>query len=276
MQFLVNCQKRLYMIKATFKNIQSTLLELVSSSKSSIQISVAWFTNKELMGRLIDKIAEGVNVEIIISDDVNNKRLSPKEFLIKGGNLMILNSRSGKFLHEKFAVFDSKTLISGSYNWTYSAEYHNHESLIITDDSTLIKQFEIRFKNLKEEVELYESNLLVNETFAGADLIEQEYANLELELENDLIKALDESKKLHAKVNFDFVLKFIKSYGGIGAGKRLMNTGLDKIQSGFLKMWELGRMDLTFESIISKPKYKDLFDERTISIALERLNKFKK
>lgn len=262
--------------KANFKHIQKTIEELISLTKSSIQIAVAWFTNKELMGLLIDKVKDGIQVEIIISDDINNKRLSPKDFLKNGGNMMVLKTKSGKFLHEKFAIFDNETLIMGSYNWTYSAEYHNHESVIVTNNVLLIKQFSIRFKTIKEQVELYETNLLDNEIFKGADRIEEEYAHLEKDLEVDLENSLKEAKNLHAKVNFDFVYKFIRDYGAIGAAKRLMNTGTDKIQSGFIKMWELNRMDLTFESIITKPKYKELFDERTISIAIERLKKFDK
>lgn len=118
--------------------------------------------------------------------------------------------------------------------------------------------------------------LLTNEQFKSADKVEEKFANLENDLESDFLKAIDESRKIHAKINFDFVLTFLKSYGAIGATKRLMQTGTDKIQSGFIKMWELNRMDLTFESIIVKEKYKVLFDENTIKIALERLKKFEK
>lgn len=262
--------------RATFHKIQKTLEEHISLSKTTIKISVAWFTNKELLGLLTDKVKSGVSVEIIISDDINNKRLSPKDFLSNGGQLLIFKTNSGKFLHDKFAIFDNKTVIAGSYNWTHSAEYHNSESVIITTSETAIKQFEIRFQKLKEQVQQFNSSLLTNEINKSADIIEQKFANLERELENDLLTALDESRKLNAKINFDFVLTFIKSYGAIGATKRLMQTGIDKIQSGFIKMWELNRMDLTFESIIVNPKYSLLFDEQTIKIAAERLKIFEK
>ena len=138
----------------------------------------------------------------------------------------------------------------------------------------MITQFEIRFKKLKEQVHQFNISLLTNELNKGSDIVEEKYANLEKDLESDLLHALAESKKINAKINFDFVLTFIKSYGAIGAAKRLMHTGIDKIQSGFIKMWELNRIDLTFESIIIKPKYGVLFDELTINVAKERLKKF--
>lgn len=262
--------------RATFSNIQKTLEGLISSTQNSIKISIAWFTNKELLGLLTDKVKNGVSVEIIISDDINNKRLSPKEFILGGGQILIFKTNSGKFLHDKFAIFDDKSVVVGSYNWTYTAEYHNSESVIIERNEQVIKQFEIRFQKLKEQVQQFNLSLLTNEINKGSDLVEQKFANLEKDLENDLLIALEESKKINAKINFDLVLTFIKSYGSIGAAKRLMQTGMDKIQSGFIKMWELNRMDLTFESIIVNPKYSVLFDEPTINIAKERLKKFEK
>ncbi len=261
-------------IRATFNNIQKTLEGLISSSNDCIKISVAWFTNKELLGLLTDKVKNGIKVEIIISDDINNKRLPTKDYLLNGGQLMIFKTDSGKFLHDKFAIFDNKTVVVGSYNWTHSAEYHNSESVVITTNEQVIKQFEIRFQKLKEQVHQFNKLLLTNEQFISADRIEEKYADLENELENDFFRAIEESRNIHAKIDFDFILKFIKSYGAIGATKKLMYTGTEKIQAGFIKMWELGRMDLTFESIIVKEKYKVLFDEKTINTAIERLKKF--
>ncbi len=66
-----------------------------------------------------------------------------------------------------------------------------------------------------------------------------------------------------------------KTFGGIGAAKRLMLTGTEKIQSGFIKLWEVNRLDLTFEGIITKDKYQFLFDDKTIKNAQERLKQFK-
>lgn len=263
-------------VRATFSKIQKKIEDLISSSKDSIKISVAWFTNKELLGLLTDKAKNGLNIEIIISDDINNRRLSSKDFVKNGGHLMIFKTDSGKFLHDKFAIFDNKTVLVGSYNWTYSAEYHNSESVVIISNEQVIKQFNIKFQKQKEQVKQFDMSLLTNQQFIGADKIEEKIANLENELENDFLKAIEESRKIHAKIDFDFILTFLKSYGAIGATKRLMQTGTDRIQSGFIKMWELNRMDLTFESIIVKEKYKVLFDENTIRIALERLKKFEK
>jgi phosphatidylserine/phosphatidylglycerophosphate/cardiolipin synthase-like enzyme len=259
--------------KATFEGIQKKLEDLIGDSKNSIKISVAWFTNKELLGLLAEKAENNVKVEIIISDDINNK-LSPTGFINSGGKMFVYKSSSGKFLHEKFAIFDDKTVVTGSYNWTYSAEYHNIESVIISTDQILVKQFGIKFDKHKTEVEQFRSALLTNEINKGADEIEEKFAHLENDLEEEFMRAWNEAKKITKTINFELVLKFIKSYGAIGAAKRLMSTGAENVQSGFMKMWELGRLDLTFEAIITKPKFAALFDKRTVEIAAQRLKEF--
>jgi phosphatidylserine/phosphatidylglycerophosphate/cardiolipin synthase-like enzyme len=55
-------------------------------------------------------------------------------------------------MHHKYAVFDGKTAVSGSYNWTRSASRHNHENLILTDDKRLITAFEGSFQQLWSEL----------------------------------------------------------------------------------------------------------------------------
>jgi phosphatidylserine/phosphatidylglycerophosphate/cardiolipin synthase-like enzyme len=51
-------------------------------------------------------------------------------------------------MHHKFALFDGKRLMSGSFNWTRSASEQNEENLIVTPDQTLVAAFSARFEML--------------------------------------------------------------------------------------------------------------------------------
>ncbi|MDX2249824.1 MAG: phospholipase D-like domain-containing protein [Bacteroidia bacterium] len=104
------------MIKATFDNIKKQIAELIFESKELIQISVAWFTSQDLLGQLVEKVEQGCKIEIIISDHFENKRLSFDKLTKHGGQVFVIPTKSGKFLHDKFAIFDNKKVILGSYN----------------------------------------------------------------------------------------------------------------------------------------------------------------
>ena len=61
-------------------------------------------------------------------------------------------------MHNKFCLIDSKTLINGSYNWTYYAEDRNRENiLIIKDEKDTINAFTAEFQRLKSLTKRVES-----------------------------------------------------------------------------------------------------------------------
>lgn len=259
------------MIRASFHNIQATIIENIQNANEDVRIAIAWFTNKEIHGELIERIDKGVKCIILVSDDILNKRLNLQSLEKHGGEIKIIPTAETKFLHEKFAIFDNKILITGSYNYTKKAEYANYESVIITDDSKLIQQYNIRFKNIYNSAKQFEERSLISKESAGILADESSLENREQELKEELLQSLAECKKLKIDLNYSGIYDLIERYGAIGTPKRLIATGIHNIQSGFVKLALHQRLDLTFESIITKEKYKSLFDEKTISDAQKRL-----
>jgi phosphatidylserine/phosphatidylglycerophosphate/cardiolipin synthase-like enzyme len=60
-------------------------------------------------------------------------------------------------MHNKFAVIDNKVLITGSFNWTATAQEKNQENLLIIKDTSLIKDFSARFEMLWEKGRINET-----------------------------------------------------------------------------------------------------------------------
>ena len=264
------------MTTASFTDIRKKIQKNIDQTKDSISVSVAWLTSKDLLGQLIDKLESGCKVEIIISDHYENQRLTYDKFIEKGGQVFIISTKSGKFLHDKFAIFDNAKLIAGSYNWTNSAEFYNHEFIIQSDDSQLIKQFAIRFENLKKIVTQYDKQKLSsNDNNLTTESKEDEFIKLEEELEKEFIATIKEANDLGAKINSTNVISYIHKYGAIGGASRLISVGTDKLHSGLLKLWEIKRLDISFESIILKEKYQVLFHKDILEKAQKRIDEFK-
>jgi hypothetical protein len=51
-------------------------------------------------------------------------------------------------MHNKFCLFDNRVLVTGSYNWTYSAETRNAENIITTDEENVCLAFCEQFAKL--------------------------------------------------------------------------------------------------------------------------------
>ena len=51
-------------------------------------------------------------------------------------------------MHNKFAIFDDKTVFTGSFNWTVSANARNQENVIVMEDADVCKIYETYFEKL--------------------------------------------------------------------------------------------------------------------------------
>lgn len=141
------------MIEAHFENIRNLIIDNIRASKSEIKIAVAWFTQKQLYDAVLDALERDVKVSLIMMKDFINcgvYGLPLQNFVDKGGNLHFVNNR-GWTMHNKFCLFDNSMVISGSYNWTYSAETRNAENVIATDDDNVCSRFDNYFNRLWEE-----------------------------------------------------------------------------------------------------------------------------
>jgi len=51
-------------------------------------------------------------------------------------------------MHHKFALFDERVLLNGSFNWTRSASDFNEENLLVTDQASLVADYRREFDKL--------------------------------------------------------------------------------------------------------------------------------
>jgi hypothetical protein len=96
------------------------------------------------------------------------------------------------------------------------------------------------------------------------------------ELEQQFLKALMhgvESSRKECNYNPNYFLQMLDDYGALGAARRLI-TG-DNPSSGFTRLWECKRLDLTVEAIALTPPYRDLFTEEELTLARERLRDYR-
>lgn len=96
-------------------------------------------------------------------------------------------------MHNKFCIFDGSIIITGSYNWTYSAESRNAENIIITDAENVCEDYTKYFTNLWNQLTEVKEYSRMNISDMEADILIQEYDNIVDEYkcmqENNIIKS---------------------------------------------------------------------------------------
>ena len=92
---------------------------------------------------------------------------------------------------------------------------------------------------------------------------------LEAEFKKEVYKACDIATNDH-KYNPTIYRQMLAKYSPADIAKKLVDS--IKIQSGFKKLHNLGRLDLTFEFFMVDSKFRELFDEESLKIAQFRLD----
>ena len=64
-------------------------------------------------------------------------------------------------------------------------------------------------------------------------------------------------------------LQMVTDLGGLEAAKRLLSA--DELSDGFVKLWELGRLDISMEALVVDTKWQSLFTAEEVAIARRRL-----
>lgn len=139
--------------EAIFENISERIESEIIKAKKSVFIAVAWFTNKNLFNKLIDKARNGCTVSLIISNDnINlNSSIDFEQLLTGTSKVYKIGNGDTELMHNKFCVIDYCTVITGSYNWSYKAE-SNFENIIITNNDTILaEQFISEFNNIRRQ-----------------------------------------------------------------------------------------------------------------------------
>ncbi|MCM4171851.1 hypothetical protein DHD32_10190 [Arenibacter sp. TNZ] len=145
------------MVKAYFENIHLQIINHIENAQSDIKICVAWFTDYEIYSKLVDKLKEGLNIEVIVANHKFNKksRVDFIELLKYNGKVGYIgnldDSSRDSLMHNKFCIIDNNIVITGSYNWSFKARTNDENILIIKNDSSLTEQFENKFFDLKPQ-----------------------------------------------------------------------------------------------------------------------------
>lgn len=138
-----------------FENIRSIIKSELLNAQEFIYIAVAWLTDDELFQCLVDLSQKGINIQLLINDDLINQN-SGLDYLIlyKNGGLIFYIEDQDNLMHNKFCIIDNKTVLNGSYNWTNKAKV-NHENITVTDDPNVCSKFLEQFTKLKNEAVKY-------------------------------------------------------------------------------------------------------------------------
>lgn len=123
------------------------ICRLFEKAEQTVDICVFTITDDRVTQAIRDAYVRGVNIRVITDND---KALDPGSDVdrMSGLGIPLRVDKSPHHMHHKYAIFDKTTTLTGSYNWTRSADHHNEENFLTTDDPSITRPFIGHFDKL--------------------------------------------------------------------------------------------------------------------------------
>ncbi|WP_215225473.1 phospholipase D-like domain-containing protein [Echinicola shivajiensis] len=119
----------------------------IRNASSLIHICVFTISDDHITEELLHAHQRKVPIKIITDDDKSFDLGSDIDRMEKAG-ILIQKDNSPVHMHHKFAIFDQKKVLTGSYNWTRSAAEYNYENIVLLEDTHTVRSFQKEFEKL--------------------------------------------------------------------------------------------------------------------------------
>ena len=112
----------------------------ISAARSEVKVQAYSFTSAPIAGALKAAHDRGVRVLVILDKSQQTERYSSETYLIHAGIPVWIDSIHA-ISHNKVIVIDGITLVTGSFNFTSSAEERNAENLLVIHDRQMAELY---------------------------------------------------------------------------------------------------------------------------------------
>ena len=126
---------------------EENIIKEINKAKT-IDIAVYSISNQNIVDSIIEAKKNGAKIRVI-TDRTQAKVKGSLIDTIRSAGIPVLTNKGHKIEHNKFAVFDDKHIVSGSYNWTTNATMYNSENCNFFEQPN--KEYSQRFEYLWEK-----------------------------------------------------------------------------------------------------------------------------
>lgn len=140
----------------TREEIDDRLQKEITEAKSEILIAVDRLDHEVLISLLTRKVAEGVKVEMIITEEkqpsapeTDSSPLQP--LMLKGASVLRIDKDAHGRLHQQFCILDRKAAFFGDFAWGTQEPDGQAESVVLTYQHSTVERLSTHFRELKSK-----------------------------------------------------------------------------------------------------------------------------
>lgn len=134
------------------QSIQEALFKEMESAQLTIDLAIHEITSQSLAQALLKAKQRGVKIRIIADSKQSKMKSSKITFLINEGVLVkVLRGKDHGVMNYRFAIFDGKKVMTGSFDWSEASEKWNYENILIIGEGEAVSSYQKEFERLWRE-----------------------------------------------------------------------------------------------------------------------------
>ncbi len=129
-------------------HVQAALVDLLDGAQTSIHFLAYSFTADPLGDVVVRRAAAGVEVAGVMDDGQMRSNMGTEYDRFHSAGLDVRLDGQPGLMHHKVLIVDGETVVTGSYNFTASAERSNDENVLVIRDPAIADQFLQEFERV--------------------------------------------------------------------------------------------------------------------------------
>jgi len=142
----------LFVSPAIDQTIEPRIIEAIDNATEQVLIAMYSFTDDELGAAVIRAYERGVAVYVLMDDGQDSDSQGREWPNLVGAGVPVAVEHATGLLHHKFVVIDEATVITGSYNWSDSADNNNFENVVFIECAEIATQFINQFCYIAQDL----------------------------------------------------------------------------------------------------------------------------
>lgn len=131
---------------------EQLVVQTLRLARERVHVAIYGLTSPAIESALRDLAHAGVKVALK-ADRVQSAGRAQAVALgrLEVAGVTVQVSQMSRLLHDKFAVVDGRWVITGSFNWTTSAESRNRENVLVFDCPPLAESFDAEWEIIRPD-----------------------------------------------------------------------------------------------------------------------------
>ena len=128
--------------------VSERLVELLAGAEKSIQFMAFSFTSDDLADVLLERAAAGVQVSGVMDESQVKSNTGGEYERFRSAGLDVYLDGNENKMHHKVFIIDGEIVVTGSYNFSMSAETRNDENILFLFNRDIVRIYSEEFQRV--------------------------------------------------------------------------------------------------------------------------------